>query len=65
MRNVNLIKLELKYCENCGGLWLRRSGDRLLYCQRCRQIGLNSDLSNERPLHKERGAGGMSEELVH
>ena len=33
MRNVNLIKLELKYCENCGALWLRKRGERLLHCQ--------------------------------
>ena len=65
MSKVNVVKLELKYCEHCGGLWLRRRGDRLLYCQGCRQIGLNSDPSNETRLHKERGSGGMSEELIH
>ena len=65
MSNVNAIKLELKYCEQCGSLWLRRSGDRLLYCQGCCQIGLNNDPNSEKRLHKERGAGGMSEELIH
>ena len=28
--------VELKYCERCGGLWLRRPGQDLVYCARCR-----------------------------
>ncbi|HWZ84150.1 MAG TPA: hypothetical protein VNW47_16090 [Terriglobales bacterium] len=28
--------LELKYCERCGGLWLRRPGLNIVYCERCR-----------------------------
>lgn len=28
--------LELKYCERCGGLWLRRAGDEESYCDNCR-----------------------------
>lgn len=27
--------LELKYCEQCGGLWLRRRGSRECYCRAC------------------------------
>lgn len=27
--------LELKYCEYCGGLWLRRKGDTRVYCASC------------------------------
>lgn len=30
-----LIRLELKYCERCGGLLLRRSGTRVVYCASC------------------------------
>ena len=29
------IKIELKYCERCGGLWLRRAGDPQVYCAPC------------------------------
>jgi Zn-finger nucleic acid-binding protein len=29
-------ELELKYCERCGGLWLRLHGDTEVYCARCR-----------------------------
>ncbi len=27
--------LELKYCECCGGLWLRRKGAVAIYCRAC------------------------------
>ena len=29
------VKIELKYCERCGGLWLRRAGDSQVYCAAC------------------------------
>ena len=28
-------KLELKYCERCGGLWLRPQGADAVYCASC------------------------------
>jgi|tagenome__1003787_1003787.scaffolds.fasta_scaffold18169829_1 Transcription factor zinc-finger len=28
-------KVELKYCERCGGLWLRREGNHAAYCATC------------------------------
>ena len=27
--------LELKYCERCGGLWLRPCGAAVVYCRAC------------------------------
>jgi hypothetical protein len=30
------VAVELKYCERCGGLWLRRQGEDVVYCDRCR-----------------------------
>ena len=30
------IQVELKYCERCGGLWLRRQGAEGVYCAGCR-----------------------------
>jgi len=30
-----VIQLELKYCERCGGLWLRRKGADKTYCAKC------------------------------
>jgi Zn-finger nucleic acid-binding protein len=30
------IQVELKYCERCGGLWLRLQGAEGVYCASCR-----------------------------
>jgi len=30
------IQVELKYCERCGGLWLRPQGANGVYCAGCR-----------------------------
>ncbi len=32
---VDSDRLELKYCELCGGLWLRGEGDTRPYCGLC------------------------------
>ena len=32
------IRVELKYCEHCGGLWLRESGTAAAYCENCRPL---------------------------
>jgi len=31
----HFIRVELKYCERCGELWTRRSGELESRCQRC------------------------------
>lgn len=31
----NTIRMELKYCERCGGLWLRECGTGVVYCGNC------------------------------
>jgi Zn-finger nucleic acid-binding protein len=32
---IDVVELELKYCECCGGLWLRRKGLPEVYCASC------------------------------
>jgi len=32
---VEMVELELKYCERCGSLWLRPKGVQEVYCSRC------------------------------
>ena len=32
---VDESQFELKYCERCGGLWLRPAGTEQVYCSRC------------------------------
>jgi len=29
------VRMELKYCESCGGLWLRECGAGIVYCDNC------------------------------
>jgi hypothetical protein len=33
--SANELQLELKYCERCGGLWLRPVGGGQIYCAAC------------------------------
>jgi len=33
--SANESSLELKYCEHCGGLWLRPAGGGQVYCVAC------------------------------
>lgn len=33
--DVEIVQLELKYCEYCGGLWLRPKGAVEIYCAAC------------------------------
>ena len=32
---LEIIRLELKYCERCGGLWMRTWGTDDVYCPSC------------------------------
>ena len=32
---IDVVEVELKYCERCGGLWLRPRGEEEVYCQSC------------------------------
>ncbi len=33
--DMKVVQLELKYCERCGGLWVRRMGCDGVYCPSC------------------------------
>jgi hypothetical protein len=33
---LQIVHLELKYCELCGGLWLRTRGTEDVHCESCR-----------------------------
>jgi len=32
-----IVRLELKYCERCGGLWVRECGAGVVYCDHCQR----------------------------
>ena len=33
--NSGEVRMELKYCEHCGGLWVRERGAGVVYCDKC------------------------------
>jgi hypothetical protein len=35
VEEIDVIEMELKYCERCGGLWLRTRGTAEVYCPPC------------------------------
>lgn len=35
---IEIIEVELKYCERCGGLWLRLQGSDQVYCATCEPL---------------------------
>jgi hypothetical protein len=35
VEKTEVLQLELKYCERCGGLWLRIRGRQEAYCSSC------------------------------
>ncbi len=48
------IRVELKYCERCGGLWLRPQGANGVYCAGCRACLEAMPDPGEAPLRKTR-----------
>jgi hypothetical protein len=43
------VSFELKYCERCGGLWLRPAGGGQIYCKACgREMAEMPPASTER-----------------
>jgi hypothetical protein len=36
--NFEAIQMELKYCERCGGLWLRPTASGLVFCGPCAKV---------------------------
>jgi len=48
------IQVELKYCERCGGLWLRQQGTKSVYCGGCRAFLAAMPNPGQAPPRKER-----------
>jgi hypothetical protein len=42
-------RVDLKYCERCGGLWLRECGSGLIYCEACRGEVAQLPIPKKRP----------------
>jgi Zn-finger nucleic acid-binding protein len=43
------VRVELKYCERCGGLWLRECGTGEVYCGTCRAQVADLPIPKKKP----------------
>ena len=43
------VGVELKYCEHCGGLWVRECGTEEVYCERCQPKVAELPLPKKKP----------------
>ncbi|HXR18103.1 MAG TPA: hypothetical protein VN777_18055 [Terriglobales bacterium] len=46
---LEIVRLELKYCERCGGLWMRTQGTEDVYCPSCAVEMLDLPARKRRP----------------
>jgi len=46
--NRKQIRVELKYCEHCGGLWIREGGGGV-YCEKCQAKVADLPVAKKRP----------------
>ncbi len=49
-QTIELIEIELKYCERCGGLWLRLVGSEQVYCAACQPAMADLPPVSKRPV---------------
>jgi hypothetical protein len=43
------VRVELKYCEHCGALWMREPGTGLVYCDNCRPKVADLPIPKKKP----------------
>jgi hypothetical protein len=48
-RRNDAVRLELKYCEHCGGLWLRECGEGVVYCRNCQPKVADLPIPKKKP----------------
>jgi hypothetical protein len=62
------VRVELKYCEHCGGLWVRERGAGVVYCEKCKAQLEEMPMRKKKPgrvrlpVGPEREYGAVSEE---
>ena len=47
--NENEVRVELKYCEHCGGLWVRERGAGVVFCEKCQPQVDDLPMRKKRP----------------
>jgi ribosomal protein L37AE/L43A len=48
-KNKNEVGVELKYCEHCGGLWVRERGAGIVYCEKCQPMVADLPAPKKKP----------------
>lgn len=48
-KRQGLVRMELKYCERCGGLWVRESGAGTAYCEKCQPKVADLPIPKKKP----------------
>jgi len=43
------VRMELKYCEHCGGLWVRECGAGVVYCENCQAKVADLPIPKKKP----------------
>jgi len=43
------VPVELKYCEHCGGLWVRERGAGVVYCDKCQPKVADLPIPKKKP----------------
>jgi hypothetical protein len=57
----NEVRVELKYCERCGMLWMRECGSGLTYCNGCQPDVAELPILKKRPQSVKLGMGRRPE----
>ena len=62
---IEVVEMELKYCERCGGLWLRARGGDEVYCESCVPKMAEFPVSKKRAVvrFQDNGLEGCCDEL--
>lgn len=62
--NGSEVRVELKYCEHCGGLWVRERGTGMVYCEKCQRNVDDLPIQKKRPgrVRLPRAAQSVAEE---
>jgi len=61
METEKEVKIELKYCERCGGLFLRHASDPEVYCGPCAPEVRDMAAPRKKPAASERWNRAMAE----
>jgi uncharacterized Zn finger protein (UPF0148 family) len=63
MEPETLFRIELKYCERCGGLFFRRDGNPQVYCVTCKPLMDQVAVAPKKPPRSVKAVAAAAEAL--